>query len=150
MHAFFSFHSALFEGRLICQISNHMVFSLPLSMLYILLILLIVVNLPYFQEEMMSKENPIKLQNLKKKQIKKENSMAVDRLVDRIKWAVNKPVDRTQQRRNTTQMFDMQQTLSIGSRHYRQPEAQNRIQVSFSGAFMFFLVNSEQNSNSIH
>jgi len=61
MHAFFSFHSALFEGRLICQISNHMVFSLPLSMLYILLILLIVVNLPYFQEEMMSKENPIKL-----------------------------------------------------------------------------------------
>ena len=73
-----------------------MVFSLPLSMLYILLILLIVVNLPCFQEEMMSKENPIKLENLEKKQIKKENSMAVDRLVDRIQWAVDRPVDRTQ------------------------------------------------------
>ena len=55
----------------------------------------VVVILPYFQEEMMVKEDPIKIREELEKEVDQENSVAVDR-----------PVDRTQQRRNVAHIFD--------------------------------------------
>jgi len=93
----------------------------------------IIVKSLCFQEEMMVKEDPIKLEkkkNLKKKHIK-ENSMAVYRPIDHTQWVIDRPVDHTQQRRNTVQSVNKQQALSIDWHTCRQQEAQNWIQVSF-------------------
>jgi len=77
----------------------------------------IVVNLPYFREEIIVKEGPIKIGEELGKADQK-NSMAV-----------NRPFDRTQQRRNMAQIFDMQQALltglSVAAQDCQQPEVQN-------------------------
>ena len=70
---------------------------------------------------MMVKEDPIKLEkkkNLEKKRVK-ENSVTIDKPVDRTQWAVDRPVDRTIQRRNAAQSVDRLSYLSKGTRACR-------------------------------
>ena len=74
---------------------------------------------------MMVKEDPTKIgEEEHEKEADQENNVAVDR-----------PVDRTQQRRNEAQIFNRQQTLLTGLSTARGPDSD-----FFSDAFMFLFL----------
>jgi len=62
----------------------------------------LIVKLHCFEEEMMVKENSIKIreEELEKKISDQENSITVDKPVDRTQWMIDTHVDHTQQRRH--------------------------------------------------
>jgi len=72
-------------------------------------------KLPYFQEEMMVKKDPIKIEEEEElgKEADQETVSQSTSLSTAHKRVIDRPVDSTQQRRNQDQIFDNHKGLSI-------------------------------------